>query len=313
MSPRGQTILDRITTLLRPVFLPYLNTHTPLSPAKNVAGTGQMELKMDIGEHDVNLLVRSDQTLSQYENVDILKNAGMLLRNARFQMWHLTAMKAGWVGVCDVAPHEVVTFDKVKTNYYDLSSCYTLISADCSPTPRYAIFAKKSNISLPLAVKIYVGGHTLEFHPVLKSLIANNGVEIKADDKLANVEANKPYVLSDKDNITQYAVVNFVGARYFIQIPILQLTLRYTGDDITIMIPATHRAQHCGLCGDYNGQTSQEFVGPSGCILGNATDLARSYVLRDKMCRETIQVPNCVDPGSQKKASGIFGFFDRLG
>ncbi|XP_057380358.1 uncharacterized protein LOC130702764 [Daphnia carinata] len=311
MSPRGQTALDRISTLLRPVLLPYLITHNSLSPAKNVAGSGQIELKMDVGEDDVDLLVRTDQSLSQYENVDYLKNAGMLLRNARFQMWHLTAMKAGWVGVCDVAPQEVVTFDKVKTNY-ELTSCYTLISADCSPTPRYAIFAKKSNVSLPMAVKIYVGGHTLEFTPILKSIIANNGFEIKADDKLVNIEANKPYVLSDKDNITQYAVVNFISTRYFIQIPILKLTLRYTGDDITTMIAATHRAQHCGLCGDYNGQTSQEFVGPSGCILGNGTDLARSYVLRDKVCKEGIQVPNCVDPGSQKKSSGFFGFFDRL-
>ena len=117
MSPSGQTNLDRINTLLRPVLLPYLTTHSPLTAVKSVAGTGHIELKMDVGEDDINLLVKTEQAHSLYENIDVLKNTRVKLRNARFERFHLTAIEDGWVGVCDVAPKAVVTFDKLKMKY----------------------------------------------------------------------------------------------------------------------------------------------------------------------------------------------------
>ena len=302
--------LARADTLLKASLLPYWSMHAPHGPTavKKLPGAGHIELKMEVGVEDVDIHVHTDLMHSHYENVDVLKNLGSMLRNARLQVSQLTAIKAGWVGVCDVAPKAVVTFDNVTMNY-DLPACYTLISADCSPTPRYAVFARKTTQSLPLAAKIYVGGHTLELTPTA------SGVEVKANDKVVKVEANKPYVLADKDNVIQYIVVSKIGARYFVQAPILKLTFRYTGDDITNMIPATHRSQHCGLCGDYNGQFSRELVSPSGCNVKDATDLARSYVLRDKNCKETIPVPPCVAEPifiGERKGAGIIGHLDRF-
>jgi hypothetical protein len=306
--------LARVDTMLKASLLPYWSMHAPHGPtatAKKVIGAGHIELKLDVNEDDVDLHVHTDVMHSHYENVDILKNLGMALRNARLPMSQMFAIKAGFVGICDVAPKAVVTFDNVTMNA-DLPTCYTLISADCSPTPRYAVFAKKTTgPSLPLAVKIYAGGHTLELNPVA------SGVEVKANDKVVKVENNKPYVLADKDNVIQYIVVSKIGARYFVQVPVLKLTFRYTGDDITSMIPATHRAQHCGLCGDYNGQFSRELVSPSGCNVKDATDLARSYVLRDNKCKESIPVPPCVaEPisvGERKTRSvGIVGHMDKF-
>ena len=77
----------------------------------------------------------------------------------------------------------------------------------------------------------------------------------------------------------QNIIVTKMGARYFIQLllrPLLKLTLRYTGDDITNMVPATHRSQHCGLCGDSNGQFSRELVGAPRCNVKDVTDLTRT-------------------------------------
>jgi hypothetical protein len=285
--------------------------HGPTATAKKVAGAGHIELKLDVNEDDVDLHVHTDLMHSHYENVDVLKNFGMALRNARLPMSQMFAIKAGFVGICDVAPKAVVTFDNVTMNA-DLPTCYTLISADCSPNPRYAVFAKKTTgTSLPLAVKIYAGGHTLELNPVA------SGVEVKANEKVVKVENNKPYVLADKDNVIQYIVVNKIGARYHVEVPVLKLTFRYTGDDITSLILAPHHFQHCGLCGKYNGQFSRELVSPSGCNVKDATDLARSYVLRDNKCKESIPVPPCVaEPisvGERKTRSvGIVGLMDKF-
>lgn len=310
MSPRGQMALVRIGTMIKAVLFPYWQVSPPHgATAKKAPGAGHIEIKLNVEEENVDLHIHTDLMHNHFEDVDVLKPLNTLLRSARLPMTQVTAIKAGWLGICNVAPKAVVTFDNVTLNY-DLPSCYTLVSADCSPTPRFAVFAKKTGQGLPLAVKIYVGGHNVELNPT-----ASGSIEVKANDKVVKVEANKPFVLSDKENVIQYITIAKVGARYFIQAPILRLTFRYTGDDITNLIPATHRSQHCGLCGDYNGQFSRELVSPSGCNVKDATDLARSYVLRDKNCKESIPMPPCAaEPMSlgDRRPAGIVEFLEQV-
>merc|ERR1712071_727875 len=200
----------------------------------------------------------------------------------------------------------LVTFDNV-TLKYECPTCYTLVSADCSAQPRYAVFAKKTDKPLPLAVKIYAGGHHMEFTPT------DTEVEVRANGKAVSIESGKPYMMTDKDGILHYFRVNKVGDHYYIDVPMLMLSFRYTGDDITNMIPATHRAQHCGMCGDYNGQRSRELVAPSGCNMKDASDLAKSYVLRDKNCKDSIRVPSCQAAfNNGKNPSGIVDFLGQF-
>merc|ERR1712071_494408 len=75
---------------------------------------------------------------------DVLKNLQYALRNSRVEFSKLLSYKSGLVGVCNVAAESIVTFDNVTLNY-EAPTCYTLVSADCSPQPRYAVFAKKSD------------------------------------------------------------------------------------------------------------------------------------------------------------------------
>merc|ERR1711928_164569 len=122
----------------------------------------------------------------------------------------------------------------------------------------------------------------------------------------------KPCVFSSRGGVIEYFRVTKVGPRYFIEVPMLLLSFRYTGDDITNLIPSTHRAQHCGMCGNYNGQVYDELVGPSGCAMNDAADMANSYVLRDKSCQKSIPVPSCKASRSRRSPSGIVGFLDQL-
>ena len=156
-------------------------------------------------------------------------------------------------------------------------------------------------------MKIYAGGHFMEFTPT------EGEVEVRANGKVVSVESGKPYILADKDGIIQYFRVNKVGEHYYVDVPMLMLSFRYTGDDITNMIPATHRAQHCGMCGDFNGQHARELVAPSGCTMKDASDLARSYVLRDKNCKDSIRVPTCqISYNNGKNPSGIVDFLGQF-
>jgi len=303
-SPLGMKAMHRMDTIIKAGLAPYWDMHAPHGPTavKKNHNSGHIEMKIEFDDEAANIHVHTAQMHSHYEGVDVLKNLQYALRNSRVEFSKLLSYKSGLVGVCNVAAESIVTFDNVTLNY-EAPTCYTLVSADCSPQPRYAVFAKKSDKALPLAVKIYAGGHFMEFTPT------DDGVEVSANGKVVSVESGKPYVLADKNSIIHYFRVSKVGARYFIQVPMLKLNFRYTGDDITNMIPATHRAQHCGMCGDFNGQFSRELVAPSGCNMKDASDLAKSYVLRDKNCKDSIRVPSCQAAfNSGRNPAGIVDF-----
>jgi len=294
LSDRGMKALHRINTGVKAALFAYWDMHAPhgaVAHAKKPSpNSGHIDLTLEFNAHDADIHMHTDVLHSHFENVEVLDDvAEAILRNARLSGSQLLAAKAGFVGLCDIAPNAVQTFDNVTIDY-DLPTCWTLASADCSPAPRYAVFVKRSGKDLPLAAKIYVGGHSVELNPT-----DSGAVEVKANDKVVKVEAGKPFVLADKDQVIQFMTVAKVGVRYFVQSPQLKLTFRYTGDDVTAIIPATHRSQNCGLCGDYNGQYTRELVGPSGCAHKDGTDLAKAYVLKDKTCKETIATPACAD------------------
>jgi len=306
ISPLGMKAMHRMDTIIKAGLAPYWDMHAPHGTIKKDHNSGRIEMKVELGEEAANIHVHTALMHSHYEGVDLLRPLQYGLRNARVEISKLFAYKTGLTGVCNVAPESVVTFDNV-TLRYECPTCYTLISADCSAQPRYAVFAKKTDKTLPLAMKIYAGGHFMEFTPT------EGEVEVRANGKVVTVESGKPYILADKDGIIQYFRVNKVGEHYYVDVPMLMLSFRYTGDDITNMIPATHRAQHCGMCGDFNGQHARELVAPSGCTMKDASDLARSYVLRDKNCKDSIRVPTCqISYNNGKNPSGIVDFLGQF-
>jgi len=128
------------------------------------------------------------------------------------------------------------------------------------------------------------------------------------NDKIVTLEQGKIHAISDRsdNNVNFVEVEKVMNNKYFVRAPLLKLSFRYTGDYVTSFVPATYRAQHCGLCGDYNGQYSRELVGPSGCNVNNGTELAKAYVLRDKNCKDNIPVPVCNDPPAPRAVNPRF-------
>jgi len=308
ISPLGMKAMHRADTIIKAGLAPYWDMHPPHGPTaeKKAFNSGNIELVTEFTKDGINLHVHTAQMHSHYEHVDMLKNLEGALRNARVPSSKAMAYQSGLIGICNVAPESVVTFDNA-TLKYECPSCYTLVSADCSEQPRYAVFAKKTDQALPLAAKFFAGGRNMEFTPT------ESGVEVRANGRVVTIGDDKPFVFSNRGGIIEYFRVSKVGPRYYIEVPMLMLSFRYTGDEIVNIIPSTHRAQHCGMCGNYNGQVFDELVGPSGCAMKDASDMAKSYVLRDKTCEQSIPVPSCkASYDSRRTSSGIVAFLDQF-
>jgi len=138
---------------------------------------------------------------------------------------------------------------------YSPSSCWSLVSGHCAPKPGYAVFTKR-NGNMPLAMRAYIGGHKFEFTPtssnsmgITKDGVAQNVPDMgsqtfmEGKEEIAKIiKWGSVYTLHSEGNV----MVNFDGT--FVQI-----------------IPAPYiKGQHCGVCGNFDGNKNNEFLNKAG-------------------------------------------------
>ena len=113
---------------------------------------------------------------------------------------------------CVVTSENVRTMDNV-TYTYEPSTCWTLASAHCSPgsstdkcrnvypplsdyelircnninKPAYAVFTKKAS-AMPIAMKTYIGGHTVEMTPT-----GPGAIDVKLNGKSVSVSEDESH------------------------------------------------------------------------------------------------------------------------
>ncbi|XP_065584795.1 uncharacterized protein LOC136043804 [Artemia franciscana] len=308
ISNRGKKFLVRLETLFRTVFMAYWDMHVPATrpthdtTGPNAQNSGNIELRAVFNDEEKNVEVHlhTDTVHNHFYDVGRLYKYKSLIRNTRLPAWESILYSWGFIGICDVAPKKTISFDLVNVEH-NLPKCWTLASADCSPQPRYALFVKDSGDQLPLAAQFYVGGHVVELAPKGGNLgfsINGKDLDVKMGEKLQFPDADSPLI-----------VVTRMPGRLYVRAVVQRTTVRYTGDDVNIMLPASYKSATCGLCGDFNGQPDREFKAPSGCTLASGQDVANAFVLKDG-CKAKVPAANCMDKGSGGKGKGASSIVD---
>jgi len=155
-----------------------------------------------------------------------------------------------------------------RMNYkYNVPSCWTLASGHCTSSPSYAVFIKKGSGKLPLAMKTFIGGHSVEIDPSSGAVRVNGQSNSVTDareyiHKVANVEVFK---------ITKW------GATYHIY-SYLRVWVIFDGNFVNVTPAPSVKGQHCGLCGNYNRNRWDDMMGKDGnTIFENVDDFVKEY------------------------------------
>uniref|UniRef100_A0A6Q2XSQ0 VWFD domain-containing protein n=1 Tax=Esox lucius TaxID=8010 RepID=A0A6Q2XSQ0_ESOLU len=172
-------------------------------------------------------------------------------------------------------PH-YTTFDR--KNYNFMGNCSYLISEPCNDTsvPHFEVQADNENrynqptISYLKAVHVYVRG--------VKISILKGGVVQVNDSDCTNV--NIPLTPAPGVSVLLSGTLYTVAMNFGV-------TVRYDGNhymDIKL----------CGLCGDYNGNSNDDFRKPDGSLTTNPNDFGHSWVT-DPNCNKppNVTTPDC--------------------
>jgi hypothetical protein len=65
------------------------------------------------------------------------------------------------------------------------------------------------------------------------------------------------------------------------------LKVTFDGKNARIIVGAKYRGKTCGVCGDNNDESEEEFSGPDLCLYSSAKDFFESYAVSGQHCEQT--------------------------
>jgi len=255
-TPTVKTLLAKAQTAVKAALLPYWDGNVD---ALDGALTDTPKIGFEFVFKNKDLVADAtfvtDKGTSKFPDVTLnLPNWTSRLRQLKLETTIPQLISSNVLSSCLHTSGSIQTLDNV-TSVYKPSACWTLASGHCAPKPGYAVFTKK-NGNMPLALRAYIGGHKFEFVPTSsKSIqvtkdgspqdVADKGSKtyMEGKEEIAKlIRWGSVYTLHSEGNV----MINFDGT--FAQI-----------------IPAPYvKGQHCGVCGNFDGNRKNEFLNKVG-------------------------------------------------
>jgi hypothetical protein len=237
-----------------------------------------------------NLLIKKPYENSQFKKIYVpyLRPVSSLLPYREIYANLLTDYQ--YTDTCNLMEDYVRTFDNVTYQLPD-NPCQYLVAKDCSPYERFAVYASQLDQEAKTkAVTIVANGIQIKLTPPTQQ----NLLQVVVDSKTYELTPRKPITLEgNKNDIRIYlrmTVSQAVNPIAVVEIDNQNLQVLYDGKNARVLIGNQYQGITCGLCGDNNDESNEEFVGPDQCIYEQSYDFANSYALSGLHC-EQIPIP----------------------
>merc|ERR1712079_89023 len=159
----GKNLISNARAIVQAGLIPYYD-EDPDTDDYSVENDVGPFLKADVifknSDKNVDLKVETSQGVKEYNDYPLSLEWSNRLRNLKLSGTIASLIRSKIVYPCVATLGSVRTNDNV-TYAYEAGSCYTLMSANCGPTPAFAVFAKKE-ANGKMGVKAYFGGHLVE-------------------------------------------------------------------------------------------------------------------------------------------------------
>ncbi|OTF71818.1 hypothetical protein BLA29_002695 [Euroglyphus maynei] len=186
---------------------------------------------------------------------------------------------------CSMMEDYIRTFDNVSVELPD-STCQYLLAKDCSSYERFSILARQLDTETKTKeATIYVDGKEI----VLTPPTSENSAEIRVDGEVKELKASDALVMSDK-KLTIY--VRETSSPTSSPMVVLEheqhdFTVLYDGKNIEVKVGQQYKGETCGICGDNNHESDDEFTGPDTCQYQNSEDFINSYGMAGQHCQRS--------------------------
>nr|ALO75638.1 melanin-engaging protein [Tigriopus kingsejongensis] len=268
LTPRVKALVSNVQTALKAGLLPYWDMDPEEGSSNGDIGPF-LNIEATLKNHDknVDIMLESKQGQEEFSDVPLRLNWSKRLRNLKFTSTLKRLFYSKIINPCIATDSTIKTMDNV-TYAYEASSCWTLASGHCSDQPTYAVFTKKASAT-PLAAKVFIGGHEIEFSPNGPGdiSVSVNGSPVSVSDQGEHVHT--------QDSAEMFKIFRW-GSTYHVY-SFLKVWVMYDGTFVETIPAPSVKGQHCGLCGNYNRNKGDEFTGKDMSLLDGPSAMVENW------------------------------------
>nr|AFO66775.1 vitellogenin [Mimachlamys nobilis] len=185
--------------------------------------------------------------------------------------------------ICKIRENALRTLDAHEYTIPDSKGCDVVLAMDCSHSSEFAVKYRKINADpAKKAVEILIKSKKIEVIPRRSQLV------IKEDNVERTVTEDSPYVIrkDEPEGRHQPILVEIRknGPRVYVHIPIQGTEVVTDGKLISVKVSPFYYSKVCGICGNYDGNPSNDNKDPQKQIRKDPTCLLASYVIPNDQC-----------------------------
>nr|ADE05540.1 vitellogenin [Azumapecten farreri] len=186
-------------------------------------------------------------------------------------------------GICKIRENVLKTLDAHEYTIPDSKGCNIVLAMDCSSSSEFAIKARKVMADpVKKVVEIMIKNKKIEVIP------RNNNLVVKVDDVKLTITDNSPYVIKkdEQEGRHQPVLIEIVkrGPHVYVHVPIQGTQVVTDGEMISIQVSPFYYSKVCGLCGNYDGNPSNDNKDPQKQTHKDPACLLASYVTSHDQC-----------------------------
>ncbi|XP_076352688.1 vitellogenin-3-like [Tachypleus tridentatus] len=190
---------------------------------------------------------------------------------------------------CRLMEDYISTFDTVDFLIPDNTNRYVL-SYDCSPYQRFVILYNQTD---PFTKEKVLEVIVSDLHIVLSPSDRKQFVTFTVNGKLRELKLG--HIVRLKTGLSTVIIYSHLPVSVseypsiYLEAVYERVTVSYDGKNAKIVVSSSYSGSQCGLCGDYNGESYEEFLGPKMCLYQDSEDFANSYALTDEYSQQLQQ------------------------
>ncbi|CAL1274403.1 unnamed protein product [Larinioides sclopetarius] len=193
-----------------------------------------------------------------------------------FDGFKLRATNNSYPATCVVMEKYVTTFDMV--NYplsRDVHMCSYVISTHCVKQKKFAVLAK-FNVASPGTKEIlmHIGKDVVILNHQNKTGIYT--VKYNGQDHVILPLMPTPF---NNKTLTFAYILDVDMGILVVEARKAGIKVIYDGKNVFLQVSSKYKGELCGLCSDFNGEASREFLGVDGCLYTDGADFAKSSTL----------------------------------
>merc|ERR1719383_1429053 len=270
-----------VDTAVKALLLPYLSRSETTSNQHNQI---EVELKFNPQLETVDMVLKEEEETNQYANIRLpeqVRNMVPLVASKSIQEQVIEKIEGGSVyPKCYIRDGAVKTFDN-KTYSYELDDCYHVLAADCSKQPSHAVLGKV--VGGKKHVQIFTKGSKILLQPAGSYSQSRKDYEIIVDGQPIPIKRNQKEEVQSRDGESSYNFYRSSDNVVIVETPYNRITY----DAISVEIESIHLQvdeQHCGICGDKNGDRRDDVKTAQSQIQQSVQATALSYRVQQDSC-----------------------------